>query len=103
MSLADRLAKSLGDSNPVFKEVWEDPERKQQFELSCKLIDIRKKLNMTQQEFARHTGLKQSYLSRLENGEIDMTLGKLESIAQKLGGHIRVDIEFDENEPLIRQ
>lgn len=102
MSLADRLAGRLSESNPEFKEVWEDPDREEQFELSCKLVELRKKLKMTQQEFADRVSLKQSYLSRLENGQINMSLGKLESIVRKLGGRVHVDIEIDE-EHLIRQ
>lgn len=102
MSLTDRLAKSLGENDSEFKQVWDDPERQQQFELSCKLVEIRKQLNMTQQEFSQRIGLKQSYLSRLENGEIDMTLGRFGEIAQKLGGRVRIDIDFDKDN-LIKQ
>lgn len=97
MSLADRLAKRLSESNSEFKEVWEDPEREKQFELSCKLVELRKRLKMTQKEFANRVGVKQPYLSQLENGEINMSLGKLEEIVQKLGGRVHVDIEIDED------
>lgn len=102
MSLADRLAKNLSERDPEFKEVWEDPEREKQFELSCKLIELRQRLKMTQQEFAHRVGIKQPYLSRLENGEINISIGKLEEIVRSLGGHVRVDIDIDEDH-LIQQ
>lgn len=102
MDLADRLAKQLSEDNPEFQKVWEDPEREKQFELSCKLIELRKRINMTQQEFADRISMKQPYLSRLENGEINMSIGKLEDIVKKLGGRIHVDIEINEKD-LIHQ
>ncbi|WP_343843113.1 helix-turn-helix transcriptional regulator [Salinibacillus aidingensis] len=39
---------------------------------------------MTQQKFVNHIGMKQSYLSRLENDEVDMSIRKLEDIVKKL-------------------
>jgi hypothetical protein len=52
MSLADRLAQQLSEKNPEFKDVWEDPERQQQFDLSCRLVELRRELDMTQQQLA---------------------------------------------------
>ncbi|QQK74469.1 helix-turn-helix transcriptional regulator [Salicibibacter cibarius] len=98
MSTANRLAEQLKEKNPAFQEVWDDPERKREFELSCKLVELRSRLQMTQQEFADCVGVKQSYLSRLENGEVNMTIGKLENLVQKLGGHVTIDIDIDEDQ-----
>jgi len=40
MSVADRLTQQLSEKNPEFKEVWKDPERQQQFDLSCRLVEL---------------------------------------------------------------
>lgn len=96
MSLANKMAKRIGEKNPEFKKVWEDPSRKKQFELSCGLIELRNRVNMTQVEFANHVGLKQSYISRLENGQVGITVEKLNEIAEKLGGHATVSFTIDE-------
>jgi|GEM_PF-5041094 len=93
MSITARLS----EKNTEFQKDWEDSKHEKQFKLSCKLVELRKQLNMTQQKFANHIGMKQPYLSRLENGEIDISLKKLEDIAKKLGGRIHIDIEIEEN------
>jgi ribosome-binding protein aMBF1 (putative translation factor) len=98
MSLADRLAQQLSDNNPEFKEVWEDQERQQQFDLSCRLVELRKEMGMTQQELATKLEMKQSYVSRLENGQVNITLGKLQEIAHRLGARVHVSIDFDQDE-----
>ena len=59
------------------------PER-DAFETSAKAFvvgemikDARKEANLTQEELARKTGTKKSYISRLENGKIDIQISTL--------------------------
>jgi transcriptional regulator with XRE-family HTH domain len=42
--------------------------------------------------------MKQSYVSRLENGQINITLEKLHEIAHRLGARVHVSIELDQGE-----
>lgn len=45
----------------------------------------RKKLEMTQGEFATHVGVKQSTISKWESGEFNFTIDKLSELQTKLG------------------
>lgn len=60
-----------------------------------KLIDLRMKLNLSQKQFGEHLGLQQSYVSRLEKGDIDISI----EILLSLNKNFNVDL----NELLIGQ
>ena len=52
--------------------------------------EARKKAHMTQDDLAKRTGTKKSYISRLENGKIDIQISTLfkifeEGLGKKLG------------------
>ncbi len=52
--------------------------------------DARKEAHLTQEELARKTGTKKSYISRLENGKIDIQISTLfkifeEGLGRKIG------------------
>jgi len=54
------------------------------------LMDFRKKAHLTQDDLAKRTGTKKSYISRLENGKIDIQISTLfkifeEGLGKKLG------------------
>ena len=71
--------------------------RRDEFEAKAKAFvvgemikDARKKAHLTQEELARKTGTKKSYISRVENGKIDIQVSTLfkifeEGIGQKIG------------------
>ena len=73
-----------------------EPKR-DEFELKAKAFVIgemikeaRKEAHMTQEELALKTGTKKSYISRLENGKIDIQISTLfkifeEGLGKKLG------------------
>jgi HTH-type transcriptional regulator/antitoxin HipB len=73
-----------------------EPKR-DEFELKAKAFvvgemirEARKEAHMTQEELALKTGTKKSYISRLENGKIDIQISTLfkifeEGLGKKLG------------------
>jgi DNA-binding XRE family transcriptional regulator len=59
-------------------------ERRTEFEIKAKafaigevLRDARKESNMTQEELAKKTGTRKSFISRIENGHSDIQLSTL--------------------------
>ena len=60
------------------------------FRLGVMLKEARKEAKITQDELAKKTGTKKSYISRLENGKIDIQISTLfkifeEGLGKKLG------------------
>jgi len=72
-------------------------EKRDEFEIKAKsfvvgemIKDERKKAHLTQDDLAKKTGTKKSYISRLENGKIDIQISTLfkifeEGLGKKLG------------------
>ena len=72
-------------------------EKRDEFEIKAKSFVVgemikeeRKKAHLTQDELAKKTGTKKSYISRLENGKIDIQISTLfkifeEGLGKKLG------------------
>ena len=72
-------------------------EKRDKFEIKAKAFivgemikDERKKAHLTQDDLAKKTGTKKSYISRLENGKIDIQISTLfkifeEGLGKKLG------------------
>ena len=72
-------------------------ERRDEFEVKAKAFvvgemikEARKEARLTQEELAAKTGTKKSYISRLENGKIDIQISTLfkifeEGLGKKLG------------------
>jgi DNA-binding XRE family transcriptional regulator len=64
------------------------------FVISEILKEARKEANITQEELAEKIGTKKSYISRLENGKVDIQLSTLFKIFEiGLGRHIRITIQ----------
>ena len=64
--------------------------KRDEFEVNAKAFvvgeiikDARKEAHLTQEELARRTGTKKSYISRLENGKIDIQISTLFKIFEK--------------------
>jgi DNA-binding XRE family transcriptional regulator len=64
-------------------------EKRTEFEIKAKafaigeiLKDARKESNMTQEELARKTGTRKSFISRIENGHSDIQLSTLYRIVE---------------------
>jgi len=72
-------------------------EKRDEFEVKAKAFIVgemikaeRKKAHLSQEELAKKTGTKKSYISRLENGKIDIQISTLfkifeEGLGKKLG------------------
>jgi transcriptional regulator with XRE-family HTH domain len=52
----------------------------------------RKRLNLTLEEAAQKTGLHYSYISKVENGQNEMTISTLEALANGYGFSVDVKI-----------
>lgn len=50
-----------------------------------KIIEERKKQKLSQDELSELTGIARAYISRIENGNVDVSLSKVEMIVGALG------------------
>ena len=76
--------------NPAFKEEWDSS--KPEYELMRLLVLARSKNKMTQAELARKTGIRQSNISRIENGKCSPNLDTLIKLAKGLNKKIQIQI-----------
>lgn len=56
------------------------------------VVEARKSQNLTQKELSKLTGIRQSNLSRIENGKCTPTLEMLQKIAAGLGKRVVIQI-----------
>lgn len=63
-----------------------------EFAIIQAVIDARKESNLTQKELSERTGIAQSDISKLENGNSNPTLGMLKRLAD--GMNMTVKLEF---------
>ena len=77
--------------DPEFKAEWEriQPE----YEIMRSLIDVRIKLNLTQKELAERSGVRQSNISRIENGTASPTVATLQALAAGMGKRLHISFE----------
>lgn len=76
--------------NPKFEGEFKEGWRK--LDLGYQIFCAREAAGMTQMQFAKRIGTRQSNISRLEQGEYNFTVQMLEKIARAL--HARLKIEF---------
>lgn len=88
--MADDLQKYLEKQlkNPEFQA--EREATRTEFEITRALIEARISLNMTQKELAERSGIRQSNISRIENGMCSPTIATLQSLAKGLGKELTV-------------
>lgn len=98
MGFAEEYAQKRSEWDSDFEKHWQEGTLER--EISAQFIDIRLKMGMTQEQFADHMGLKQSFVSRLENGEQNMTISTLQQIAKRAGANVNVDISLEESATL---
>lgn len=86
-SFRDSLNERLHD--PEFRAEWEalEPE----FQIVKAMLDGRAAKNLTQKELAALTGITQSDISKLENGNGNPSLKTLERLAEGLGMRLRLE------------
>ncbi len=83
----DHLKEQLKD--PEFAVEWERqrPER----EYIKAIIAARKEQNLSQKELAEKTGIRQSNISRIENGNCSPTIATLQQIADGVGKTLHIE------------
>ena len=87
--LQDFINEQMKD--PEFKAEWEriQPE----YEVMRSLFDARIKLNLTQKELAERSGVRQSNISRIENGTASPTVATLQALAAGMGKRLHISFE----------
>jgi predicted transcriptional regulator len=75
--------------NPEFAAEWERqrPER----EYIKAIVAARLEQNLTQEELAHKTGIRQSNISRIENGNCSPTVATLQQIADGVGKTLHIE------------
>ena len=81
------LAQQMED--PAFAAEYE--AQRPEYEAIRAVISARLACNMTQKELAEKTGIRQSNISRIENGSASPTIDTLARIAAGLGNQLKID------------
>ncbi len=86
------------DFEDFLKEQMKDPEfrrcyeaDKGRFQVSARIIELRKMKKLSQAELAKRIGTQQSNVARMEQGEQNFTYDTLEKIAHSFGKELRVE------------
>lgn len=79
--------------DPVFRQEWE--EQRKENEIARQIIQLRKEKGLTQSDLAKKLNTQQSVISRIENGEQNITLSTLDKIAKELGARIEITFKLD--------
>ena len=74
----DTLNEMLKD--PKFKKEWDELEP--QYQITKALIECRAEHNLTQKELSELTGITQSDLSKIENGNANPSIKTLQKLAK---------------------
>lgn len=84
--------------NDFLKEQLEDPEIKAEydalepeFQIIQAMIDARKLKGITQKELSERTGIAQSDISKLENGNANPSLRTLQRLASGMGYKLKLE------------
>ena len=77
--------------DPEFRAEYEKTRPK--FEVMCALIEARTDAGMTQKELSERSGIRQSNISRIENGTCSPTIATLQALAKGLGKRLVVGFQ----------
>lgn len=88
----------MSDFRNYLDQQLKDPEfaaeyeaQRPEYEAIRALIAARLESNMTQKELAEKTGIRQSNISRIENGSASPTVDTLARIAAGMGKQLRIE------------
>lgn len=88
----------MSDFHNYLDQQLQDPEfaaeyeaQRPEYEAIRALIAARLESNMTQKELAEKTGIRQSNISRIENGSASPTVDTLARIAAGMGKQLRIE------------
>ncbi len=82
------LEKNMKD--PEFKKEWDDLEL--EYQVQAELIRARLECNMTQAELAEKSGIRQSNISRIENGNAIPRLDTLKALAVAMEKNLKISM-----------
>ena len=77
--------------DPEFRAEYENTRA--EFEVMHALADARRKSNMTQKEPAIRSGVRQSNISRIENGTCSPTIATFQALAVGLGKELIISFK----------
>ncbi len=75
--------------DPSFKKEYDELEP--EFAIMRAMVDARKKTGLTQEELSVRTGIAQSDISKLENGNANPSLKTLKRLADGMGMTLKVE------------
>ena len=88
----------MSDFNKYLSEQMQDPEFAAEYErqrpareYTKAIIDARSEQNITQKELAERTGIRQSNISRIENGSCSPSINTLQEIAAGMGKKLHIE------------
>lgn len=93
--LQKRLSKRMPD--PEFRKAWMEEEV--EYRIARNIIRYRKNRGLTQKEFASRLNTRQSVISRIEQGEQNLSIRTLKDIADVLGTDLESIISKEKKEP----
>ena len=76
--------------DPEFKKEWDDLEL--EYQIQAELIRTRIECNLTQAELASKSGIRQSNISRIENGNALPKLDTLKALAAAMGKKLKISM-----------
>lgn len=75
--------------DPEFAAEWE--RMQPEMEIKRALIQARSEQHLTQKELAKKTGIRQSNISRIENGTSSPTISTLQTLAAGMGKKLHIE------------
>ena len=82
------LEKNMRD--PEFAAEWDSLEL--EYQIQAELIRARTETNMTQAQLAEKSGIRQSNISRIENGNALPKLDTLQALAAAMGKKVKISM-----------
>jgi predicted transcriptional regulator len=77
--------------NPEFAAEWEAQRTEREYIKA--IIEARAEQDITQKELAKRCGIRQSNISRIENGNCSPTVATLQQIASGLDKSLRIEFK----------
>ena len=82
------LQESLQDEE--FKKEWKNTEL--EYQITRMLVAARNEKQLTQKQLAEASGVRQSNISRIENGNCVPSIATLEALAEGLGKQLKIEL-----------
>ncbi len=90
----------MSDFQKFKAELLKDPEvaaeyeaLQPEYEVVRALIGARLEMNLSQEQLAQRSGIRQSNISRIESGKCSPTIATLQQLASGMGKKLRIEFE----------